>query len=191
MRCVAVRSRPASSVTKLAASRLASFLDRRGLEAFTAFFPFVQKLRRAGYDGRGVRKFTDRAELRDGFDAPSVVERLVEFETELARLLRDLDRKALFLVVLGDDVHAAEEDGLPVAQVVAETIWHEFAHHFGMDEHEVRVREEERVTNMLRSLGRAELEAALAAQGEIVVTDDLCNERYHFNAEQVAKLFEA
>ena len=39
---------------------------------------------------------------------------------------------------------AAEEDGLPVAQVIAETIWHEFAHHFGMDEGEVRKRESER-----------------------------------------------
>lgn len=39
---------------------------------------------------------------------------------------------------------AAEEDGIPVAQVVAETIWHEFAHHFGMDEDEVRFREERR-----------------------------------------------
>lgn len=39
---------------------------------------------------------------------------------------------------------AAEEDGLPVEQVIAETIWHEFAHHFGMDEHEVRFREEQR-----------------------------------------------
>jgi len=39
---------------------------------------------------------------------------------------------------------AAEEDGIPVAQVVAETIWHEFAHHFGMNEHEVRFREDMR-----------------------------------------------
>jgi len=39
---------------------------------------------------------------------------------------------------------AAEDDGLPVAQVIAETIWHEFAHHFGMDEHEVREREQKR-----------------------------------------------
>lgn len=39
---------------------------------------------------------------------------------------------------------AAEEDGLPVSQVIAETIWHEFAHHFGMDEHEVRFREDQR-----------------------------------------------
>ena len=39
---------------------------------------------------------------------------------------------------------AAQEDGMPIAQVVTETIWHEFAHHFGMDEHEVREREEKR-----------------------------------------------
>ncbi len=36
---------------------------------------------------------------------------------------------------------AALEDGIEVQQVVADTIWHEFAHHFGMDEHEVRQRE--------------------------------------------------
>ncbi len=39
---------------------------------------------------------------------------------------------------------AAEEDGMDVADVVAETIWHEFAHHFGMDEGEVRRREQQR-----------------------------------------------
>lgn len=36
---------------------------------------------------------------------------------------------------------AAREDDVDVRDVVAETIWHEFAHHFGMDEHEVRNRE--------------------------------------------------
>jgi len=39
---------------------------------------------------------------------------------------------------------AALEDGKDVRDVVAETIWHEFAHHFGMDEGEVRAREEKR-----------------------------------------------
>jgi predicted Zn-dependent protease with MMP-like domain len=39
---------------------------------------------------------------------------------------------------------AAEEDGLPVVQVIAETIWHEYAHHFGMDEEEVQAREKGR-----------------------------------------------
>lgn len=39
---------------------------------------------------------------------------------------------------------AAAEDGRDVRDVVAETIWHEFAHHFGIDEQEVREREERR-----------------------------------------------
>ena len=40
---------------------------------------------------------------------------------------------------------AAQEDGKDVRDVVAETIWHEFAHHFGMDEGEVSKREAERL----------------------------------------------
>lgn len=39
---------------------------------------------------------------------------------------------------------AAAEEGKDVREVIAETIWHEFAHHFGMDEGEVRRRERER-----------------------------------------------
>ena len=39
---------------------------------------------------------------------------------------------------------ATEEDGKDVRDVVAETIWHEFGHHFGMDEHEVRGREQQK-----------------------------------------------
>lgn len=31
-----------------------------------------------------------------------------------------------------------------VRTIVAETVWHEFAHHFGMNEREVRLREQER-----------------------------------------------
>lgn len=31
-----------------------------------------------------------------------------------------------------------------VRRIVADTVWHEFAHYFGMDEHEVRTREQER-----------------------------------------------
>lgn len=39
---------------------------------------------------------------------------------------------------------AAVEDNMDVRDVIADTIWHEFAHHFGMDEHEVREREHKR-----------------------------------------------
>lgn len=38
----------------------------------------------------------------------------------------------------------AAESGHDVRKVIRDTIWHEVAHHFGMDEHEVRRREDER-----------------------------------------------
>ncbi len=39
---------------------------------------------------------------------------------------------------------AAHEDGTDVRDVIADTLWHEFAHHFGMDEHEVRKKEQKK-----------------------------------------------
>jgi molecular chaperone Hsp33 len=51
------------------------------------------------------------------------------------------------------------------------------------------VRDEEKVKNMLRQLGREDLEAALAEQGEVVVKDDICNEEYRFDAAAIAALF--
>lgn len=38
----------------------------------------------------------------------------------------------------------AEESGKPLAQAVYETLWHEIAHHFGMDEAEVEEAEKKR-----------------------------------------------
>lgn len=37
----------------------------------------------------------------------------------------------------------AEESGLPVEQVIKDTVWHEVAHYFGMDEPAVHEREDE------------------------------------------------
>lgn len=39
---------------------------------------------------------------------------------------------------------AVFEDKRDIRDVIAETIWHEFAHHFGMDEEAVHLRERER-----------------------------------------------
>lgn len=37
----------------------------------------------------------------------------------------------------------AADAGVSVAEIVRETVWHEIAHYFGMDEHEVNDREDE------------------------------------------------
>lgn len=41
-------------------------------------------------------------------------------------------------------LEASKEDGLDVRDVVADTIWHEFAHHFGIDEDGVARLEKQR-----------------------------------------------
>ena len=47
----------------------------------------------------------------------------------------------------------------------------------------------DKVSEMLRSLGRAEVESILAEQGEIVVHDDICNHEYRFDADDLDELF--
>jgi 5-(carboxyamino)imidazole ribonucleotide synthase len=48
------------------------------------FLPAFQKLRTLGYDGRGVTRLTTAADFAKGFEAPSVLEKLVDYEKELA-----------------------------------------------------------------------------------------------------------
>lgn len=54
------------------------------VEAFAEALPLVQKLARAGYDGRGVQILRSRADLSRAFDAPGLLEDYVPFAKELA-----------------------------------------------------------------------------------------------------------
>ena len=49
-------------------------------------FPFVQKLRKAGYDGRGVQVINDPSQLNQLFQAHSVIEQKVAIRHEIAVL---------------------------------------------------------------------------------------------------------
>jgi len=64
-------------------------------------FPYIQKLRRDGYDGRGVYKVIDESYLAKAFTEPSLVERWVDFEKEIAVIVArnaDGDTKAFPMV---------------------------------------------------------------------------------------------
>lgn len=54
------------------------------IEKYASFFPFFQKLRKGGYDGKGVVKLVSPHHLEKAFEEPSVLERLVDFEKELS-----------------------------------------------------------------------------------------------------------
>ncbi len=49
--------------------------------------------------------------------------------------------------------------------------------------------DEEKVRDMLRSLGRAEVEAILAEKGEVRIRNEMCNHEYRFDAQAVANMF--
>ncbi|MEW8625464.1 MAG: 5-(carboxyamino)imidazole ribonucleotide synthase [Candidatus Thiodiazotropha sp.] len=67
---------PTSEFIEMAQPNLADF------EAFG--FPLVQKARRGGYDGRGVAVMMDEASFSSHLPVPSLIERFVEADKELA-----------------------------------------------------------------------------------------------------------
>ena len=54
--------------------------------------PFMQKLRKGGYDGKGVTPLRTEAEFNGAFDAPSVLEEFVPFVKELAVIVARNER---------------------------------------------------------------------------------------------------
>ncbi len=55
-------------------------------------FPSVNKLGREGYDGRGVQVLREIADIDKAFDAPGLIEDLVDFEKELAVIVARNER---------------------------------------------------------------------------------------------------
>jgi molecular chaperone Hsp33 len=49
--------------------------------------------------------------------------------------------------------------------------------------------DEDKVKEMLRGLGRQEVESILAEQGEVIIRNEMCNHEYRFDAEAIARLF--
>lgn len=58
--------------------------NKNQINKYADYFPFFQKLRTGGYDGKGVTKLVNPHHLDKAFDAPSVLERFVDFDKELA-----------------------------------------------------------------------------------------------------------
>lgn len=54
------------------------------LKQYHSMFPAVQKMRRSGYDGKGVQILNDVNDLSKAFDVPSVLEKKVPFVMEIA-----------------------------------------------------------------------------------------------------------
>lgn len=58
--------------------------NKSEIAQYAASFPFFQKMRKGGYDGKGVVKLKSPDQLEHAFDAPSVLESLVDFDKEIS-----------------------------------------------------------------------------------------------------------
>jgi 5-(carboxyamino)imidazole ribonucleotide synthase len=58
--------------------------SKNELAQFASFLPAVHKIGEGGYDGKGVELLHNTADFEKGFEAPSVLEKMVNLEKEIA-----------------------------------------------------------------------------------------------------------
>ena len=68
--------------------------SREELKNHSSFLPAVNKLAMGGYDGKGVQIIKDESELSLGFDAPSILEKMVKIDKEIAITVAVADDKS-------------------------------------------------------------------------------------------------
>jgi 5-(carboxyamino)imidazole ribonucleotide synthase len=69
--------------------------SREGLLDAKLELPYIQKLRKDGYDGKGVKKIVNESDLEDAFESPSLIEEWVDFEKEIAVIVARNERGAI------------------------------------------------------------------------------------------------
>jgi 5-(carboxyamino)imidazole ribonucleotide synthase len=60
---------------------------KAALQNHTGFLPAVHKIGKGGYDGRGVQLMRNADDMSKGFDAPAVLEKLVDIQKEIAVII--------------------------------------------------------------------------------------------------------
>jgi 5-(carboxyamino)imidazole ribonucleotide synthase len=58
--------------------------NKRDVQQHENFLPAVHKLGKEGYDGRGVQILKTKADLEKAFDAPGLLEKLVDYQKEIS-----------------------------------------------------------------------------------------------------------
>jgi 5-(carboxyamino)imidazole ribonucleotide synthase len=58
--------------------------NKEEINNYISEFPFMQKMRTGGYDGKGVTPLRNEKDLETAFEVPSVLEKFVDFEKELS-----------------------------------------------------------------------------------------------------------
>ena len=107
-----------------------SFVVTRDIEELkqqVAFFPAVHKIAEGGYDGRGVQVIKDPVDAGKGFNAPSVLEKMVDISKEIAQIIAINDRGEIALyppveMIVDEDLNLLDYQLSP-ADIPEKTKW--------------------------------------------------------------------
>ena len=61
--------------------------DKDAVKKNVSFFPAVHKLAQEGYDGRGVRVIRSEKDINKAFDAPGLLEKLIDIDKEISVII--------------------------------------------------------------------------------------------------------
>lgn len=97
------------------------------LKEAESFLPAVHKLGEGGYDGRGIQIIKTKDDLSKGFNAPSVLEKLVAIDKEIAQMvaINDKGETALYPPVemlFDPDLNLLDYQICP-AEIDTKTLW--------------------------------------------------------------------
>ena len=136
--------------------------NKETLEAVEWAFPFIQKLRKDGYDGKGVFKINERKDFDKAFDEPSIIEELIDFEKELAVIVARNDKGDVRTFPM------VEMEFNPQANLV------EFLISPSTYSEDIQARAEEiakKIANDLQIVGLLAVEMFLTKSGDILVNE--------------------
>lgn len=124
--------------------------------------PYVQKLRKDGYDGKGVKMIRTEDDLANAFTEPSIIEEIVDFEKEIAVIVARNDKGDVKTFPM------VEMEFNPEANLV------EFLISPSTYSEDIQNRAEElakKIANDLQIVGLLAVEMFLTKEGEILVNE--------------------
>jgi 5-(carboxyamino)imidazole ribonucleotide synthase len=101
--------------------------NMQDLKDAESFLPAVHKLREGGYDGRGVQVIKTKDDISKGFNAPSVLEKLVSIHKEIAQMVAITDKGETALyppveMLFDPDLNMLDYQICP-AEIDTKTLW--------------------------------------------------------------------
>jgi 5-(carboxyamino)imidazole ribonucleotide synthase len=101
--------------------------SRSELEKEQSFLPAVHKLAQGGYDGRGVQLLHRPSDIEKGFDAPAVLEKMIQVKKEVSQIVAVDQQGKMVLyppveMVFDKDLNQLDYQLCP-AEIPKESLW--------------------------------------------------------------------